>query len=731
MSRNEEPPGPSPTPLPGFNRFLLNVERDLAQWFLFLLVLTLFRLAFIALFHRQMAPGMGAADVLLAVANGLRFDIEIATYAVLVSFLVVTLPSAFTRADRQAAGRFRVRAGAVFLGLTAILWCVTFGYFREYDAQFNHWLFNLYYDDTKAILLTIWSGYHPVVSLLGMGALAWGLAVLHRRLLTRDLPGARILSAHRFSLVTRVGTGIMVVLLIVFGSRASFGSRPLQRKDAAITRDIFLNKAVENPYFALYYAVVNQRRETGGLGLETFLPKGNVRLAAQQYFGTRLASDDLDAYLLKHAKGPKGPRPRHIFLFVMESYDAWAFLPRYASLGLTHELTALGKKGLHFVNFLPAGDGTMESLTAIITDLPFTGIMTNYQPTARTPYPSSIFETFHRLGYRTRLFYGGYLSWQRFGDFAHDQGADEVYGAPSMDAGVTTHEWGVDDEYLMRFIEKTVQDDTPSFNLIMTTSYHPPYNVDVWAKGFPLKKLPPDIAPIFGDTTSLRKMGHLWYADKCLGDFVRATEGKLTRPLYAFTGDHFGRKFLNSRPTFFEHTAVPFILYGKDVLRGITIPPGAAGSHIDIGPTLIELAAPRGFPYYAVGRDLLVPRTDDLGIGWWRVVGKDFLLDLSISTPQFHPLPGRVLPKVLPDIQALKARFDDAYGISWWRVKKGPDLGAAAPGTAALDKKHEFHYADASVRQGDREDEWRTSTGMIPTASASRTWTTSTSGSSR
>ncbi len=89
-----------------------------------------------------------------------------------------------------------------------------------------------------------------------------------------------------------------------------------------------------------------------------------------------------------------------------------------------------------------------------------------------------------------RLFYGGYLSWQRFGDFATDQGAEEVYGAPHMSKGVATHEWGVDDEYLLDFIADTVDDSRPSFNLIMTTSYHPPYNVDVWGKGFPLEAGP-------------------------------------------------------------------------------------------------------------------------------------------------------------------------------------------------------------------------------------------------
>jgi len=43
----------------------------------------------------------------------------------------------------------------------------------------------------------------------------------------------------------------------------------------------------------------------------------------------------------------------------------------------------------------------------------------------------------------------------------------------------------VDDEYLLDFVVNTVDDSRPSFNIIMTTSYHPPYNVDVWARDFP------------------------------------------------------------------------------------------------------------------------------------------------------------------------------------------------------------------------------------------------------
>jgi phosphoglycerol transferase MdoB-like AlkP superfamily enzyme len=115
----------------------------------------------------------------------------------------------------------------------------------------------------------------------------------------------------------------------------------------------------------------------------------------------------------------------------------------------------------------------------------------------------------------------------------------------------------IDDDCLLAFAANQGDEAKPRHLLVMTTSYHPPYNVDVGGKGFPLKQVPPDIAPLFDNTTSLKMLGHLWYSDKCLGDFVKKAEGKLHRPLFAFTGDHFGRKFINANPDFFEQSGVP------------------------------------------------------------------------------------------------------------------------------------------------------------------------------
>jgi phosphoglycerol transferase MdoB-like AlkP superfamily enzyme len=658
-------------PVNGFNRFLIHFRKDVKQWIFFMLTLSLFRISFILFFRDKIDVATPALDVLLTALNGLRYDSMASTYWALVPFLA-SAASGIVGLDRTV-DTIRRAFGMAFIALTSIAWVFTFVYFREYNEQFNHFIFNLYYDDTTAILQTIWAGYHPIPVFIIVSIVISALLALRSRFVRYSPARDNGLATRSFPHAARIAVSLLVLLLLIAAARGSIGRRPAQRKDAGISRDEFLNKAVVNPFFSLLYAVQDHRMQIGMAGLESYLPDRDVRRAAQELFAQPESFNDLDEYLKKHAKGPKGVPPRHIFLVVMESYDAWPFLKKYGSLGLTPNLSEFGKKGIHIERFLPASDGTMQSLTAIMTSLPYSQVEINYQSTARRPYPSSIPDTFRRLGYRTRLFYGGYLSWQRFGDFARDQGVEEVYGAPHMSRDVSTHEWGVDDEYLFDYIVSRFDDKTPSFNIIMTTSYHPPYNIDVWGKGFPLRSVPADLAPKFDDTSSLKMLGHLWYSDKCLGDFVRKAESALSRPLFAFTGDHFGRKFINANPDVFERSAVPLILYGQDVLGSVRIPRGVAGSHIDIGPTLIELTAPKGFTYYSVGQDLLTERKEFLGIGWFRVIGRDFILSLY-GPPRFYALPGRELPKVLPDIHDLKSTFDRVYGIGWWRVRKGERL---------------------------------------------------------
>jgi phosphoglycerol transferase MdoB-like AlkP superfamily enzyme len=104
---------------------------------------------------------------------------------------------------------------------------------------------------------------------------------------------------------------------------------------------------------------------------------------------------------------------------------------------------------------------------------------------------------------------------------------------------------------------------------------------------------------------------------------------RLPRALFALTGDHWSRRFLlNRAPTFWERSAVPLPLYGPSVLGRVRPPESPVGGHLDIAPTLIELAAPAGFAYHSLGENLLAPKRR-LGLGLERIVGPDFIAEIG------------------------------------------------------------------------------------------------------
>src|SRR5260370_647945 len=270
---------------------------------------------------------------------------------------------------------------------------------------------------------------------------------------------------------------------------------------------------------------------------------------------------------------------RAITFVVIASYDAWALQPEYAGLHLTDGVSALGREGLRAQGFISSGISTIESLGVLITGLPFARVFVNFQPVVREGLPTASARIFKRIGYRRRFFYGGFLSWQRIGQFCREQGFEDVYGGDQMRTHTHGNEWGVEDEDLFRFVLEHTGPE-PTFNLIMSTSYHPPYSVDVEKKGFdpPVVKANSNGARL--SDRKLRVLGHLWYSDKCVAEFVSEGERELERPLFAITVDHYSRKqYVSARPThtLFESLAVPLIICGRKAVEKVQRPAALAG----------------------------------------------------------------------------------------------------------------------------------------------------------
>jgi phosphoglycerol transferase MdoB-like AlkP superfamily enzyme len=651
----------------GWSRALKPFLPDLRLWALVMLLLSAFRATFIAIFSARLGVESGLGDIFQVLFYGMRFDCQVAGYVVALP-VVVSLLAGRLPLQRLAAW-LRVGIGTVFVFLALWMFVVAGNFFAEFDSQFNHFIFIGMEDDTSAIVQTVWKEYHPIPSTILVVLLFLPLWRYVRSLGRGQQPLVNPAST-RPPLAPNVVVHLLVLVLLVLSIRGSVGKRPAQRIDAAISTDVFLNKCVMNPFVALTYAFKDHNRLNSTAGLGVFLPDRDLDGALARLFPHAQPSDNLDDYFLTQAHGPHGAPPRHVFVLLMESYDSWPMLPQYQSLQMTEGLKGLAAEGLQVHSFLSSSPGTMASVAGVLTGLPDAGLQTDLQPQTRFTYPTAVASIFRRLGYRTRFFYGGKLGWRNLDQFAAAQGFDEIYGSSHMGSWQHANEWGVDDEYLFDFIAETLSDDQPTFNFILSTSYHPPYDIDVQAKGYPVSEIPSDLAAEYDGSIDLPMWGHLWYADREMTAFVRAAYEKLPHAVFAVTGDHYARKFLNGKPSAFERSSVPFVLFGPEVLANSSVPTNASGSHIDIGPTLVELAAPAGFEYHALGRDLLNAKQVRPGFGRGFVIGPDYIAQLN---PEFvlEAVPGKALPDVLPLAQDLRQLYNDAHAIAWWRVRNG------------------------------------------------------------
>ncbi len=642
--------------------------RDLQLWLFIVISLQLFRLLLISTFHEQLAPSSDSVTLLKVLGMGLRYDIAIAAVWVLPVVLAALLlalarPSAlaWVRRLRLTFAYFYLLIGVPLIGADMV-------FFYVYGDQFDIHIFGIIHDDTRAVLITIWKEYHPIVFTVLLAVVIWPLWRLLRRWLEFTPQWSGRLPRHSLSLL---------MLFIFFTAMARGGTlwgEPMRLKHAFVVEDMYLNRTVLNPFSALFYTVKARLELETGSALKHIWPEGNLRSALATVRKERglphYAGDNIAEGLSSEARGHGKRRPRHIFLLLMESHSGWVLMPPYRELGFSPGLQPLAEKGLYFPNFLPASSGTIGSMNALVTGFPDAGLNINYETSATRPYPGSIATLFQRMGYTTRFYYGGYLSWQRLDSFAQRQGFDEIYGGGHMGAdGSGTNEWGVDDARLFDFILENLDDEKPSFNLILTTSNHPPYDLDLDALGFPIKALPEPLKATKPGT--LEVLGHLWYTDREAGRFVREAEKRLPGTLFALTGDHTARLSINfPGDDLAQHNAVPFILYGPEFLDESGIR-DAPGSHIDIIPTLVELSAEKGFRYSHYGVDLLNTERKS-ALGWQYLIGRDFIAT-DRERYRHYALAGQKRP-IRPELKEERKRFRALKALSWWQIKRGERL---------------------------------------------------------
>ena len=570
--------------------YLKNCQLDL-RLFLFLLVLmAAYRLIFMAKYAGAMGADTVVADIFQANLTGLRLSLKSAGGFTLLSFLLVTLPSLIN--PRLSLGRLRLGIGALASFLLTVLFLARFPYYEEFRMTYGLQVFQGWHDDKAAVLGMMITEYHLVPGLLAALLLAAGLTWLLKKILALPLWQCELRRPRLWAAGALLGT-VLFMFLCRFGGGVSYATG-INWENAAVTGDDFLNECILDDVQAMYRAVQQEKR----------MQAGDI-YGVDKAQAMALTEAQVEAAISRSAAGAKINKPRHIFIILGETWAQWPMLETYAPLHAADGIKGLiaSPHAYYTSHFMPNGDFTSIAITGMITGLSDVNVRVNYQPRSfKEIYPTALSIPFHKLGYKVDFWYGGTPGWDSIGRLALAQGFDDFYGYPDFHAP-KTNTWGTNDRNLFKALAAHLDGEEPTVHLIMTTSNHPPYNIDLEAEGFDVagtEEKVRELIPSESDPHNLAvELGHYYYMDKVATEFIKEVEQKYPDSLFVITGDHAVRSNPGAHPTMFEFQSVPFVLYGAGVTHDI-LPTEAVGGHTGIMPTLVELIAPAGFAYASV-----------------------------------------------------------------------------------------------------------------------------------
>lgn len=556
--------------------------------------------------------GVYVNDIMKMFMVGSRFDIRVASivYAPLVLLAIVLSSSERLFAFWQRICLFFVMLITTLIGALAVM---NVYYYMTYERAIDIFIFGLFDDDTKAVLITLWQDY-PVIT--GVAIFVACLYLIYRLYRWWQAKCAQFVYRKQplwFALIT-----ILVVLGATFvGIRGSVGTFPLRQSDSQVSEVKLLNMLTPSAGMALDWAYKDYKRNSH---FDDATDDAGREILSQ--FFAKPTEPSLSAFKAKTAHNVVAEnRPPHVIFAIMESLGEHLFSFDSPQRDLFGKLRPHWQQDILFKRFVSEGDGTIDSLSRLLIHSPMSNIS---QSTAQNvDFTSNMLKPYLAKGYKVIFVTSGNGSWRNLNQFLPHLGVTEFVEQNALqhrypEAKAST--WGIADEYMFRYIEQRLDeaDEKGEHVLILalSTTHHPPYKVpdDYTAPKFSFTEQEQTRLANLSNAGSLDKIfGTLRYTADQLGefiDYVKQSQLK-SHTIIAITGDHNirGIGYPDPAEMVLGH-AVPFYLYVPEDYKTQTVyDPQRVGSHKDIWPTLYSLSLSDA-DYYQTGCNLLAGTLD-------------------------------------------------------------------------------------------------------------------------
>ncbi|KAF0196431.1 MAG: sulfatase [Bacteroidetes bacterium] len=508
------------------------------------------------------------ADIVNAFIMGIRFDVVISGYLLVIPYLALT--TMFLLNKRSViVSRIIFYFVLILFSISFLICAIDIPYFNQFFSRFTisafQWLdspvfvFRMVVEEPRYWVYTI-----PFIL----------LTILFFRILRILFRKSGKLPLIRKALLVKIVVSVIFLGFMFAGIRGRLAQKaPIKVGTAYITDNAFLNQLGLNPVFTLmqsYLENLDKRNEAIRLIDEQVAIK-----RVQQYLGISPVNPYYPLYRQVIPDSVATNKP-NVVIIIMESMAASKMKRNGNTQDLTPFLDSLALNSYYFDSIYTAGIHTFNGIFSTLFSYP---AIFRQQPMreSRILQYNGISNTLKKLGYTTTYITTHDGQFDNVEGFLSTNDFDQIITEADYPSEEVKTTLGVPDDYMFRYsipvINKLHEKGKPFLVSFMTASNHGPYY------------LPEYFSP---RNTDLKDQ-IIEYSDWALQQFMKqaAKQKWYSNTLFVFVADH-GIHKKRSYDISLEYHHTPLIFYAPALLPGSRIF-NCIGGQIDIYPTIMGI----------------------------------------------------------------------------------------------------------------------------------------------
>lgn len=551
------------------------VIRSFITYFVLILLCIFFRIGFLLSYYDY-----DFSDFLNSIIQGTRFDMQYCGYIASVYLIFSLLGKVVSRIIFNI-----VCVLILFAELTFIV------FFKIYHKNIDLNLFLFKNEETLPLIKTAISENYGIIPAIFIFFISlFLLNFIHEKLL-------------KFKLQIKLKYSLVLFVIFAFSMMLSINQQfSFKAKSLFNVTKAYDNAALQASTFGHlkgFGGTIKDYHNLKNISFDYF-HVGTPKEAACKFFNINPCKGNINLYdYIKHTKTDDlFIKPKKIYYIITESLSNWTLDEKFANL--FNDIYDFNKNKATYIPAINNANSTANSLQA-----QFMGIYYNQDDNfvkynqIITP-KTNIITQLKNLGYKSNFYFGGARNWAGVFDFTKKLNINNNYDKEHIFKEhfenlnyPNQNYWGAYDDFLFAYTSKNSDDF--SFNIVMTTTNHPTYDLAFMQKNdfaIPFDK----IEKI--STKYKNELATVYWYQKTLINWIEKTAKNEPDSLFIITGDHYGRYNIDDSNDLFITNSIPVIFYYP---KAKIYPTCKITNHLDIAASIINLVAPKGYEYVSFG----------------------------------------------------------------------------------------------------------------------------------